>query len=184
MIHKKTYYDCKKFDNGIVDVEWYIKIEEIDKKAEKGVRGRRKKCGWGNPRRQRIGNPITKPKDKAILHQLSTRFSSKGPSMASLHCSPSVQNSLFVNSLPQVHIFFKIIPILSPLFSPSPVLINDHFFFFFRSQKLHGRFVCCRAGVSFLVRAEQAHGSSINGHAYSSEGQFTELRWKIRCHLN
>lgn len=56
--------------------------------------------------------------------------------MASLHCSPSVQNSLFVNSLP---------------------------------QKLHGRFVCCRAGVSFLVRAEQAHGSSINGHAYSSE---------------
>uniref|UniRef100_A0A9I9DY77 PsbP C-terminal domain-containing protein n=1 Tax=Cucumis melo TaxID=3656 RepID=A0A9I9DY77_CUCME len=48
----------------------------------------------------------------------------------------SLQNSLFLNSLP---------------------------------QKLHGRFVCCRAGVSFLVRAEQAHGSSINGHACSSE---------------
>ncbi|KGN51262.1 psbP-like protein 1, chloroplastic [Cucumis sativus] len=48
----------------------------------------------------------------------------------------SLQNSLFINSLP---------------------------------QKLHGRFVCCRAGVSFLVRAEQAHGSSINGHACSSE---------------
>ncbi|XP_038890216.1 psbP-like protein 1, chloroplastic isoform X2 [Benincasa hispida] len=56
--------------------------------------------------------------------------------MASLHCSPSLQNSLFVNSLP---------------------------------QKLHGRFVCCRAGVSFLLRAEQAHGSSINAHGCSSE---------------
>ncbi|XP_023551141.1 psbP-like protein 1, chloroplastic isoform X1 [Cucurbita pepo subsp. pepo] len=67
--------------------------------------------------------------------------------MASLHCLPPVQKSLFINSLP---------------------------------QKLHGRSVCCRAGISFLVRAERARGSSVNGHACSSEGQFTKLRWKIR----
>ncbi|KAG6578724.1 hypothetical protein SDJN03_23172, partial [Cucurbita argyrosperma subsp. sororia] len=67
--------------------------------------------------------------------------------MASLHCLPPVQKSLFINSL---------------------------------SQKLHGRSVCCRAGISFLVRAERARGSSVNGHACSSEGQFTKLRWKIR----
>ncbi|XP_023523999.1 psbP-like protein 1, chloroplastic [Cucurbita pepo subsp. pepo] len=56
--------------------------------------------------------------------------------MASLHCSPSIHKSFFVNSLP---------------------------------QRLRGRFVCCRAGISFLVRAEQAHGSSSNGQACSSE---------------
>lgn len=64
----------------------------------------------------------------------------------------------------------KLFPISPSLFSLFLLTISS--FSFFRSQKLHGRFVCCRAGVSFLVRAEQAHGSSINGHACSSEGQF------------